>query len=78
VRAYAVLQTVGFTGARIGGLIVLEGLAVKISMGAFGLTVDATVIALGLGASLLLCLAGAIPPAWRCLRLPVAQSLKPA
>ena len=64
--------------ASVAGLVFLDGLAVKISMGAFGLTVDATAIALGLGAGLLLGLAGAIPPAWRCLRLPVAQSLKSA
>jgi len=36
VRTYAVLQTVGFTGAHIGGLIVLEGLVLSLAGGALG------------------------------------------
>jgi len=57
-------------------LLLLDGLAVQFSMGAFGLRIDAPVLLLGLGAGLLLGLIGALPPAFRCLRLPIAESLK--
>lgn len=66
-------------GSLIGAavaLLVLDGLAVRFSMGVFGLTVEAAVLALGLLAGLLLGLIGALPPAWRCLRLPIPESLK--
>jgi putative ABC transport system permease protein len=58
------------------GLIILDGLAVRFSMGAFGLVMDGPVLATGLIAGLLLGLVGALPPAWRCLRMPIAESLK--
>lgn len=55
---------------------VLDGLAVRISMGAFGLTVDGPVMATGMAAGLALGIVGALPPAWRCLGMPVAQALR--
>lgn len=58
------------------GLLVLDGLAVRFSMGAFVLLLDGPVLATGLFAGLMLGLVGALPPAWRCMRLPVAESLK--
>jgi ABC-type antimicrobial peptide transport system permease subunit len=67
------------TGALIAcfiGLAVLSGVAVRLSMGAFALVIDAPVIALGLGAGVALGAIGALPPAWRCLRLPITESLK--
>ena len=45
-------------------------------MGVFGLMIDSTVLAAGLAAGLLLGIVGALPPAWRSLRLPVADALK--
>jgi putative ABC transport system permease protein len=57
-------------------LVFLDGLAVQFSMGAFGLSIDPTVLALGLSAGILLGLVGTIPPAIRCLRLPITESLK--
>lgn len=56
----------------------LDGLAVRFSMGAFGLRVDATVIAIALLAGVALGVIGAIPPAWRCLRMPVPAALRAA
>jgi putative ABC transport system permease protein len=67
------------TGALIAsilGLLILDGLAVRFSMGAFGLVVDAGVLALGLLAGLALGLLGALPPAYRCLRMPIPESLR--
>lgn len=54
----------------------LDGLAVQFSMGAFGLKIDAPVLASGLIAGLLLGVIGAIPPAIRCLRPPIPETLK--
>lgn len=62
--------------AAAAALLLLDGLAVRFSMGAFGLTIDAPVLAAGLGAGLALGLFGALPPAWQCLRLPIPVALK--
>lgn len=67
------------TGALIAaavGVLVLDGLAVRFSMGAFGLVVDEVVIGVGLLAGLALGLFGALPPAWRCLRMSIPVALK--
>jgi putative ABC transport system permease protein len=66
-------------GALIGvalGLLLLDGLAVRFSMGAFALTLDAPVVLAGVLGGLLVGLVGAIPPAIRCLRLPITEALK--
>lgn len=65
----------GVIGAAIG-LFVLDGLAIRFSMGAFAITLDAPVIAIGLVGGLMVGLVGAIPPAVRCLRLPITEALK--
>ncbi len=57
-------------------LVFLDGLAVQFSIGAFGLRIDAPVLLTGMGAGLALGLIGALPPAFRCLRLPIPESLK--
>lgn len=66
-------------GALLGaavGLVALDGLAVRFSMGAFTLTIDAPVMLAGLLGGLLVGLVGAIPPAVRCLRMPITDALK--
>ncbi|MEM7230128.1 MAG: FtsX-like permease family protein, partial [Planctomycetota bacterium] len=66
-------------GAVIGaaiGLVLLDGLAVRFSMGAFAIIVDAPVMLIGLLGGLGVGLIGAIPPAIRCLRLPISEALK--
>jgi len=66
-------------GALIGvvlGLALLDGLAVRFSMGAFALALDAPVLLAGVVGGLVVGLIGAIPPAVRCLRLPIAEALK--
>ena len=66
-------------GAIVGaalGLLLLDGLAIRFSMGAFAITVDAPVMLIGLAGGLLVGLVGAIPPAARCLQLPITEALK--
>lgn len=69
----------GACGALIAttlGLILLDGVAVRFSMGAFALRLDAPVVLAGVGAGVLVGLVGVLPAAARCLRLPIAQALK--
>jgi putative ABC transport system permease protein len=66
-------------GSLIGAvvaLLALDGLAVRFSMGAFALTLDAPAMLAGLLVGLAVGLVGAIPPAIRCLRLPIPEALK--
>ena len=58
------------------GVWLLDQVVVQFSMGAFGLRMDAGVMTWGLATGLLLGAIGAVLPAWRCLRLPIAESLK--
>lgn len=51
-------------------------MAVRFSMGAFALTLDAPVMLVGLLGGLVVGVVGAIPPAVRCLRLPITEALK--
>ncbi|QKK09470.1 MAG: FtsX-like permease family protein [Planctomycetota bacterium] len=66
-------------GALIGvvaGLAFIDGLAVRFSMGAFAIIIDSPVVLAGLLAGLVVGCIGAIPPAVRCLRLPITEALK--
>ncbi len=58
------------------GVFLLDGLAVRFSMGAFGLMIDETVIGLGLLTGLALGVVGALPPAIRCLKPTIPVALK--
>ncbi len=58
------------------GLLMLDGVAVRFSMGAFALTLDAPVVLTGIAGGLAVGLVGAVPPAIRCLRLPISEALK--
>jgi putative ABC transport system permease protein len=71
--------------ASIGGLVatiiarlLFDGMTIQFSMGAFGLDVGPAEIALGLVAGLVLGIAGALIPAYRCLRLPIPEALRAA
>lgn len=62
--------------AALAGLAWGNGTAVRFTMGAFTLNIDSTTVLVGCGSGLLLGVLGAIPPAVRAMRLPVAESLK--
>jgi len=73
----SVLATgVGVLVACAIGILLLDGLSVRFSMGAFGIRIDSAVVAVGMLAGLLLGVIGALPPAFACLRLPITQALK--
>ena len=57
-------------------LLLLNGLAVRFTMGAFALRIDSMAILIGCGAGLMLGVLGALPPAFKALRSEVATSLK--
>lgn len=57
-------------------LLLMNGLAVRFTMGAFTLRIDSLAILFGCGVGLLLGILGALPPAIKALRAEVATSLK--
>jgi ABC-type antimicrobial peptide transport system permease subunit len=65
----------GLVGSAIA-LVFLDGFAVRVSMGAFGLVVDGTVTGIGVLSGMVLGAVGSLPPALRALNLPVAEALK--
>ena len=70
------LSTAASLVASLIALFVVNGTAVRFTMGAFALRVDSTAILVGCGTGLLLGLIGAIPPAIKALRYPVVDGLK--
>lgn len=68
-------------GALLGcgiGVLLLDRLVIRFSMGVFGISVDASVLAAGLVVGLLLGVVGAAVPAARCLRRPIPDALRAA
>ncbi len=61
-----------------GGLatVIFHGTAVRFTMGAFALQIDGIAILIGCSVGLLLGVLGALPPAWKILRVPVVLGLK--
>ncbi len=67
------------TGSILSGVLalsLLNGLAVRFTMGAFVLRIDSVAILIGCGVGLCLGVVGALPPALKALRAEVATSLK--
>jgi len=62
--------------AIVAGLLLLNGITVQFSLGAFGLAIDPSVILLSIGVGFAVGVIGALPPALRCLRLPITEALK--
>lgn len=75
VQESVLIASTGAIIAAAAALAFLNDLSVRFSMGAFALAIDAPVLAAGLGLGFLFGFVGALPPAWRCLRLPVRDAL---
>ncbi|HEY3322450.1 MAG TPA: ABC transporter permease [Planctomycetota bacterium] len=78
VQESVLTAVVGTLIAAVIGLALLNGVGVRFSMGAFRLMIDAPALATGFAAGAGLGLLGALPPAWRCLRMPIPDALKSA
>jgi ABC-type antimicrobial peptide transport system permease subunit len=62
--------------AALLALLLVNGTAVRFTMGAFSLKVDSLAIVVGCGTGLLLGLVGAIPPAMKAMRYAIVDGLK--
>ena len=78
VEESVLMASIGGLLATIVGRLLFDGMTIQFSMGAFGLEVGPAEIALGLVAGLVLGVAGALIPAYRCLRLPIPEALRAA
>jgi len=70
------LSTAASLIAALIAIFLINGIAVRFTMGAFALQLDSASLLIGSGIGILLGLLGAIPPALRALRLPVVDGLK--
>jgi ABC-type antimicrobial peptide transport system permease subunit len=62
--------------ASVLALTLLNGAAVRFTMGAFELRIDSTALLIGQGVGILLGLLGAVPAALRALRMPIVEGLR--
>ncbi len=76
VQEATLLSTAGALVACAIGLVLVNGTAVRFTMGAFMLRVDSLGIAIACGTAVLLGVVGAIPPAVKAMRLPVVEAIK--
>jgi ABC-type antimicrobial peptide transport system permease subunit len=76
VQEGALLAAAGSLVAAAAALLLINGVAVRFTMGAFVLRVDGVALLVGAIVGLLLGVVGAVPPAVKALRRPVAESLK--
>lgn len=76
VQEGVLLAAAGSLLSGVIALTLLNGMAVRFTMGAFTLRIDSVAILIGCGVGLLLGVLGALPPAFKALRAEVATSLK--
>lgn len=76
IQEGTLLAAAGSLLAGAAAFLVLNGVAVRFTMGAFALRVDGVALLIGCSVGLLLGIVGALPPAIKALRLSVAESLK--
>ena len=58
------------------GMALLDGIAIRFTMGSFGIAIDSAAVLAGLTAGLVLGLIGALPAILRCLALPIPSALR--
>jgi putative ABC transport system permease protein len=70
------LAVAGSLLASVVAFALVNGVAVRFTMGAFALRVDGAALLIGYGVGLLLGVVGTLPAAIRSLRMPIAEGLK--
>lgn len=76
VQESTILACAGSLIACLVGLLLIDGLAIRFTMGAFMLRVDSMGIAVACGIAAILGITGALPPAAKAMRLPVVEAIK--
>ena len=76
VQEATLLSCAGALGACLLGFALIDGAAVRFTMGAFMLEVDSVGIAVACGVAALLGVVGALPPAVKAMRQPVVDAIK--
>jgi len=76
VQEATLLACAGALVACFLGLTMVDGAAIRFTMGAFMLKIDSVGISVACGVAILLGVVGAIPPALKAMRLPVAEAIK--
>jgi ABC-type lipoprotein release transport system permease subunit len=76
IQEATLLACAGALVACVLGLALIDGAAVRFTMGAFMLSVDSVGIAVACGVAVLLGFVGALPPALKAMRLPVVEAIK--
>ena len=76
IQEAVLLSLAASLSASFIALLLVNGSAVRFTMGAFQLQIDSTSILIGCGVGLLLGFLGAIPPAIRALKMPIVDGLR--
>lgn len=76
IQEAALLAVCGSLVASVLAFALVNGTAVRFTMGAFTLKVDSVAVMIGCGVGLLLGVVGAIPPAIKAMQLPIAEGIK--
>jgi ABC-type lipoprotein release transport system permease subunit len=76
IQEGTLLSAAGALLAAVVALLLINGVAIRFTMGAFTLRIDSVAMALGCGTGLLLGVIGSLPPAVRAMRLPIVEGLK--
>lgn len=76
IQESTLLACLGSLAACAIGICLIDGAAVRFTMGAFTLRIDSLAIAMACGVAVLLGVVGALPPAVKAMRLPVVDAIK--
>jgi putative ABC transport system permease protein len=76
VQEGAILAAAASLFATIIALVFVNNVAIRFTMGAFSLRIDEVAVLIGCGVGLAVGIIGAVPPAFRAMKMPVVDGLK--
>jgi putative ABC transport system permease protein len=76
IQESTIATAAGALIACVLGIVVLDGISVRFSMGAFALALDSYTLMLALLTGISLGIIGALPPAYRCLKPAITETLR--